>query len=108
MNLSVTGHHLAITPAIRGYVESKLERILRHFDHVIDVHVILSIEKLRQHAEVALHVRGKDIFVEADHENMYAAIDALVDKLDRAVMKHKGRAYSKTHVAIKHYEIAQR
>jgi putative sigma-54 modulation protein len=103
MNLSMTGHHLAITPAIRGYVESKLERVLRHFDHVIDVHVILSVEKLRQHAEVTLHTKGKDIFVEAEHQNMYAAVDLLIDKLDRAVMKHKSRTFSKSHDALKHH-----
>lgn len=102
MNLSVTGHHLAITPAIRAYVDGKIERILRHFDHVIDVHVIVSVEKLRQHAEVTLHTRGKDIFVEAEAENLYAAIDLLVAKLDRAVMKHKGRALGRTHETIKH------
>ena len=103
MNLSVTGHHLAITPAIRGYIDAKIERVLRHFDHVIDVHVILTVAKLEQHAEVTLHTRGKDIFVEADAENMYAAIDGLIDKLDRAVMKHKGRAYGRAHVALKHH-----
>ena len=103
MNLSVTGHHLAITPPIRSYIEHKLERVLRHFDHVIDVHVILSVAKLTQHAEVSLHVRGKDLFVECDHENMYAAIDLLVDKLDRAVMRHKGRSHAKQNDPIKHH-----
>jgi putative sigma-54 modulation protein len=94
MNLSVTGHHLSVTPALRTYLESKLERILRHFDHVIDVSVILSVEKLRQRAEVTLHARAKDIFVEVDHQDMYAAIDTMIDKLDRAVLKHKQRTYA--------------
>jgi putative sigma-54 modulation protein len=102
MNLSVTGHHLAITPAIRGYVEQKMERILRHFDHVIDVNVILTVEKLRQKAEVTVHVRGKDIFCECVDENMYAAIDTLVDRLDRQVIKYKDRAYAHPHDALKH------
>ena len=93
MNLSVTGHHLSVTPALRAYVEGKLARVLRHFDHVIDVNVILSVDKLRHQAEVTLHARGKDIFVESAHESMYAAIDTLIDKLDRAVLKHKSRAY---------------
>lgn len=105
MNLSVTGHHLAVTPSIRNYVDAKLERVLRHFDHIIDVHVIVSVQKLQHHAEVTLHVRGKDIFVEADSHNLYAALDALGDKLDRVVMKYKARAYSRTHDAIKHQEI---
>ena len=83
MNLNITGHHLEVTPAIRDYVTSKLDRVIRHFDHATAVHVILSVEKLRQKAEVTVHVRGKDIFVEAQDENLYASIDALADKLDR-------------------------
>ena len=103
MNLSVTGHHLAVTPALRAYVEAKLERVMRHFDHVIDVNLVLSVEKLQHRAEITVHVRGKDIFVEADREHMYAAIDALVDKLDRCLMKYKRRAYGHPHQAIKHH-----
>ena len=89
MNLQISGHHLEVTPAIREYVTAKLERVTRHFDHVIDVNVILSVEKLKQKAEVTVHVRGKDIFVEADDRDLYAAIDSLVDKLDRQVQKYK-------------------
>jgi len=89
MNLNISGHHLEVTPAIREYVLNKLERIKRHFDHVIDVTVILSVEKLRQKAEINLHMRGKDIHCEAIEPDMYAAIDALADKLDRQVLKHK-------------------
>jgi len=102
MNLTVTGHHLVVTPALRSYVEVKLERVLRHFDHVIDVNVILCVDKLQQQAEMTVHVRGKDIFVEAAHNNLYAAIDLLVNKLDRAVMKYKARAYGHPHEALKH------
>ena len=89
MNLQISGHHLEVTPAIHDYVTAKLERVTRHFDHVIDVNVILSVEKLRQKAEVTLHVPGKDIFVEADDGDLYAAVDNLVDKLDRQVQKYK-------------------
>ena len=89
MNLSVTGHHVDITPAIRNYVVSKLERIMRHFDHVIDVSVVLTVEKLQQKAEANIHVSGNDLHAEAVDEDMYAAIDALADKLDRMVVKHK-------------------
>ena len=92
MNLTITGHHLEVTPAIRGYVEEKVSRINRHFDQVIDVTVILAVEKLKHKAEVNLHVRGKDIFVEAIDADMYAAIDALADKLDRQVVKHKEKS----------------
>ena len=67
MNLNVSGHHLEVTPAIRGYVQGKLERVTRHFDHVIDAHVILSVDKLRQKAEVTLHVRGKDMTFKAHY-----------------------------------------
>ena len=74
MNLTITGHHLEITPAIRGYVEDKMARVTRHFDQVIDVSVILAVEKLKHKAEVNLHLSGKDIFVEAIDADMYAAI----------------------------------
>jgi putative sigma-54 modulation protein len=89
MQVSVTGHHVDITASMRGYVEKKLERIVRHFDHLIDVHCVLSVEKLRHKAEATLRVRGNDIHADATHEDMYAAIDALVDKLDRLVVKRK-------------------
>ncbi|MEW5942879.1 MAG: ribosome-associated translation inhibitor RaiA [Pseudomonadota bacterium] len=89
MNLTLTGHHLEITPAIRDYVTSKVGKISRHFDHVIDVNVILSVEKLKQKAEANIHVRGKDIFAQTDDADMYAAIDLLIDKLDRQIIKHK-------------------
>ena len=92
MNLTITGHQLEVTPALRGYVEEKLKRITRHFDHVIDVTVILAVEKLKHKAEVNVHVAGRDIFVEAIEDDMYAAVDALVDKLDRQVVKHKEKA----------------
>ena len=89
MNFSVTGHHVDITPAIRAYVVSKLDRITRHFDNVIDVSVVLTVEKLEQKAEANVHVSGNDLHAEAVDEDMYAAIDALADKLDRMVVKHK-------------------
>lgn len=92
MNLTITGHHLDVTPAIRGYVEEKMGRITRHFDQVIDVSVILAVEKLKHKAEVNLHLRGKDIYVESIDEDMYAAIDSLADKLDRQVLKHKEKS----------------
>lgn len=89
MNLNLTGHHLEITPAIRDYVVAKLDRVTRHFDHVIDVNVVLSVDKLRQKVEANLHMRGKDIHAECVEADMYAAIDALADKLDRQVLKAK-------------------
>ncbi|WP_374339502.1 ribosome hibernation-promoting factor, HPF/YfiA family [Methyloversatilis sp.] len=102
MNLTITGHHLEVTPAIREYIESKIDRVIRHFDHVTSVSVILSVEKLLQKAEVTLHVRGKDIFVEAESEDMYATLDALIDKLDRQVLKHKEKSGEHSREALKH------
>jgi putative sigma-54 modulation protein len=101
MNLNVSGHHLDITPAIRGYVQAKLERVTRHFDNVIDAHVILSVDKLRQKAEVTLRVRGKDLYCESEEDDLYAAIDLMIDKLDRQVIKYKDRAGEKPHEALK-------
>src|ERR1700712_3188606 len=89
MNLNLTGVHLDITPAIREYVIAKLERINRHFDHVIDVNVVLSVDKLRQKIEANVHVRGKEIHAESVEPDMYAAIDNLADKLNRQVLKYK-------------------
>ena len=89
MNINITGHHIEVTPAIHDYVVNKLDRVIRHFDHVTSVHVILSVAKLRQKAEVTLHVKGKDIYADASDGDLYAAIDKLVDKLDRQVVKHK-------------------
>jgi len=97
MNLNLTGHHLDITPAIRDYVVAKLDRVTRHFDHVIDVNVVMSVDKLQHKVEVNLHTRGKDIHVEAIEADMYAAIDALVDKLDRQVLKHKEKRETHRH-----------
>jgi putative sigma-54 modulation protein len=89
MNLQISGHHLEITPAIHDYATGKLERVTRHFDNVIDVSVILSVDKLKQKAEVTVHLSGKDIHVESVEEDLYAALDSLVDKLDRQILKHK-------------------
>jgi len=89
MNLNIVGHQLEITAAIRGHVAGKLERIKRHFDQVLDAHVTLSASKLGQKAEVTLHVPGKEIHCACERSDLYAAIDLLVDKLDRQVLKYK-------------------
>lgn len=89
MQLSVTGHHVEVTPPLRSYVEKKLERIARHFDQLIDVHCVLTVEKLRHKAEATLHVSGSAIYADATEGDMYAAIDLLADKLDRCIKKHK-------------------
>ena len=106
MNLTISGHHLDITPPLREYVLSKLERITRHFDQVVDINVLLTVQnltekELRQKAEVTLHVKGKDIFIEHASEDMYAAVDELMDKLDRQVCRHKARLQDHHHVSAK-------
>ncbi len=111
MNLTISGHHLEVTPALRAYVISKLERVTRHFDQVVDINVLLTVEKQkekerRQKAEVNLHVKGRDIHVEHANEDLYAAIDQLVDKLDRQVCRHKDRVQDHHHVSAKRQDLA--
>lgn len=89
MQLNLTGHHIEITPALRDYVHKKLDRVARHYESMIDVHCVLTVEKLRQKAEATVSVSGGKLHADATEENMYAAIDALADKLDRRVKKHK-------------------
>ena len=108
MNLKLTGNHVEITDAMRDYVTSKISKIKRHFDHVIDVSVILSVEKLKQKAQANVHIRGKDIFVETDSEDMYASIDSLIDKLDRQILKHKEKNLERrNHGALKDQDLEQ-
>ena len=106
MNLQISGHHLEVSPAIRDYVSQKLQKVTRHFDHIIDIHVVLSVEKLNQKAEVTLHVPGKDIFVESIDPNLYAAVDDITDKLDRQVQKYKQKIqdHGRGHSVANHLE----
>jgi putative sigma-54 modulation protein len=105
MQLKLTGHHVEVTESMRAYVEKKLERIVRHFDHVIDVNCVLTVEKLEQKAEATLHVSGADIHADAIDGNMYAAIDLLADKLDRSVKKHKEKLHD--HHAVEARKVAR-
>lgn len=89
MQLNITGHHVEVTDSLRSYVSSKLARLERHFDHVTVIHCVLSVEKLRHRAEATVNITGGQLFADAVEEDMYAAIDALVDKLDRQIRKHK-------------------
>jgi putative sigma-54 modulation protein len=107
MNLTISGHHLDVTPALRSYVTAKLDRINRHFDQVVDVKVLLSVEnqkekEKRQRAECRIGVKGNDLFAESSHEDLYAAVDELVDKLDRQIVKHKDKLQSHDRAAAKH------
>ncbi|HIJ21423.1 MAG: ribosome-associated translation inhibitor RaiA [Gammaproteobacteria bacterium] len=95
MQLNITGHHVEVTPSLNEYVTGKVSKLERHFDNVTNVHVVLGVEKLRQKAEATLHVSGADLFAECTNEDMYAAIDGLIDKLDRQVIKHKEKQNSR-------------
>ena len=106
MNLTISGHHLEVTPALRDYVISKLDKITRHYDKVVDVKVILTVEKQkekerRQRAECNIHVKGNDMHAQSAHKDLYAAVDELVQKLDRQVVRHKDRIQSHQHEAPK-------
>ena len=103
---TISGHHLDVSPALRSYVTTKLDLITRHFDQVVDVKVILTVEKQkekerRQKAECNIHVKGSDMFAESSHADLYAAVDELVDKLDRQVVRHKDRLQDHHHAAPK-------
>lgn len=89
MEVTVAGHHVEVSPAMRAYVEAKFARLERHFEHMTDIHCILTVEKLRHRAEAIIHLSGGTIHADAIEENMYAAVDGLIDKLDRQVKKHK-------------------
>ena len=89
MQLTLSGHHVDVTPALRAYVSTKLERLERHFDHVTHANVVLSVEKLQQKAEATVNISGGRLFADSVHSDMYAAIDALADKLDSQIRRHK-------------------
>jgi ribosome hibernation promoting factor len=107
MNLLIHGNHIDVTPALRDYVAGKLARIERHFDQVIDANVHLTVEKVSQRAEITLRLRGNQIHVEAVEADMYAAIDTLVDKLDRQVLRHKDRVKDHPPESIKRQQATQ-
>ncbi len=100
MQLTLTGHHVEVTPALRAYVEKRFDRVVRHFDRVIDVHCVLTVEKLEHKAEATLKVSGSSIHAEAIDGNMYAAIDMLADKLEEQVRRHKERVRNHRAVAV--------
>jgi len=89
MQINITGQQMDVTPALRDYIESKLQRLERHFDQMTNIHVILSVEKERQKAEATISVARGELFADTEQESMYAAIDNLMDKLDRQLKKHK-------------------
>ncbi|HEY9032954.1 MAG TPA: ribosome-associated translation inhibitor RaiA [Pseudomonadales bacterium] len=95
MQINISGHHVEVTPALRDYVTGKLDKLERHFDNITIINVTLAVEKLRQMAEATVHISGADLFAQCESPDMYASIDALVDKLDRQILKHKGKQESR-------------
>ncbi len=95
MQMNITGHQIEVTQPIKDYIDTKFERIKRHFDQVINTHVILSVEKVRHKAEATMHIGGKDFFADSTEEDLYAAIDLLTDKLDKQIRRHKDKVSDK-------------
>jgi putative sigma-54 modulation protein len=89
MQLTISGHHVDVTEALKDYVTNKLSRLEKHHDRITNTHVILTVEKLQQKAEATLHISGADLYADSESEDLYAAIDALTHKLDRQLIKHK-------------------
>lgn len=97
MQLSITGHHVDVTDALRNYVNAKFDKIERHYDHITNAHVVLTVEKQIQKAEATLHITGSEVFADSENEDLYAAIDAMSDKLDRQIIKHKEKTVERHH-----------
>jgi len=95
MQAIISGHHVEVTPALREFINSKLEKLERHFDQISSIKVVLHVEKLRQKADATIHIAGADVVANAEHDDMYAAIDLLTDKLDRQIIKHKEKSQAR-------------
>ena len=91
MQINLTGHHVEITDSLRDYVNTKFTKLEGHFDHINNVHVVLNVEKLKQQAEATVHLNGSEVFASSQNDDMYASIDSLIDKLNRQILKHKGK-----------------
>ena len=94
MQLNITGHHVDLTDPLRSYVNEKFDKLERHFDHITNVQVTLTVQNQRQEAEATVKVSGGELFAKSESGDMYAAIDGLIDKLDRQVIKHKEKLQS--------------
>lgn len=91
MQINLTGHHVEITNSLREYVNTKFSKLERHFDQINNVYVVLTVEKSNQIAESTVHLKGAEVHATAENQDMYASIDSLIDKLDRQILKHKGK-----------------
>lgn len=99
MQINISGHHVEVTEALKGYVITKLEKLERHFDNITNVQVTLSVEKQRQKAEASVNIKGNQLFAESEEQDLYAAIDSMTDKLDRQILKHKEKSVNRKHGA---------
>ncbi|MDA3919208.1 MAG: ribosome-associated translation inhibitor RaiA [Salinisphaera sp.] len=106
MNLNISGHHVDMTNALHAYVSSKMERIERHFDHVLDAEVVLEVEKLRHKAEITVKLRGAKLHAESTKDDMYAAIDCMIDKLDRQTLRHKEKNHDHRNGEARHIDMS--
>ncbi|GAA6133882.1 ribosome-associated translation inhibitor RaiA [Oceaniserpentilla sp. 4NH20-0058] len=97
MQINISGHHVEVTQSLKDYVQSKVEKLERHFDNITNVQVTLTVEKLAQKAEATIHAAGADLHANADSEDMYTAIDSMTDKLDRQLLKHKEKMVNHRH-----------
>ena len=95
MQIRISGHHVEVTDSLKAYVEEKVQKLERHFDNITKADVTLTVEKQRQIAEGNMHISGHDLHASAESEDMYAAIDAMADKLDRQLLKHKEKLISR-------------
>ncbi|WP_454782866.1 ribosome hibernation promoting factor [Legionella sp. WA2022007384] len=92
MLINITGHHIDVTPALRAFTEEKFDKLERHFDQIKSINVVFNVEKLRQIAEATVHVNKVELHATSESEDLYAAIDALIDKLERQLLKHKEKS----------------
>ncbi len=97
MQIRISGHHVEVTEALRTYAEDKFKKLERHSDQVQSIEIILSVDNLSQQAEAKIHLKNTDLFAKAQHEDMYAAIDSLLDKLNRQLISHKEKVIGRKH-----------
>lgn len=106
MNLNISGHHVDMTNALHEYVSNKMERIERHFDRALDAEVVLEVDKLRHKAEVTMKLQGAMLHAESTKDDMYAAIDCMIDKLDRQTLRHKEKSQDHRNDQARHIDMS--
>jgi len=97
MNITTTARHYDLAPALKDYAESKVMNLKKYFDHIVNVHIVFSLEKYRQRVELTVHVNGKDMIGHAESEDMYLSVDRAVDKLEEQLKRHHDKVKSRKH-----------